>query len=293
MIINTKDCSDIRFESLDKGDWLRKISSIRNGYEKDVYKKNIQFIFDDSIEAENFKPIHLVTLACLIQFLDSKGHVVCVADNNDSTIAMLFEQLKFHEYWSGGKNHVDSSNRTIFNLWRIVETEKDLYAKNVEQYFKTTLFKGKDLSVISLSMVEAYYNVFDHAEAEGNAFSLIKYDETDEILHVAICDFGKGISKSVRDFNPEIEKDTDALLKSIEVDFTVGSQVHNRGKGLDNILSCSSEVRIFCNNALLLKKEGVDVKVYETDFLFGGTLVYFEIQLNLSEDEEIMDEFEL
>ncbi|WP_455628437.1 ATP-binding protein [Parabacteroides chinchillae] len=293
MEINVEDTTVISFKSLKKEDWLRSISFIRNTYQKSKYKKNIQFVFDDNLPAESFRPIHLVTLACLIHFLDLNGHMVCVGSNNESVTLMLFEQLRFQEYWSGGKNHVDATDSNIFNLWRIVETEKDLYARNVEQYFKNTFFKGKDLSVISLSMVEAYYNVFDHAVAGGNAFSLIKYEKAEEILHVAICDFGKGIAKSVRDFNVEIQKDTEALLKAIEIDFTVGSKAHNKGKGLDNILSCSSVVRIFSNNAWLLKMNGVGIKVYETDFHFGGTLIYFEIQLGQTEDEEILDVYEM
>ena len=39
--------------------------------------------------------------------------------------------------------------------------------------------------------------------------------------------------------------------------FTVGSKVRNRGKGLDNILSCADVVRIICNKARLLKKHEV------------------------------------
>ena len=142
-------------------------------------------------------------------------------------------------------------------------------------------------------MIEAYYNVFDHADANGNAFSLIKYDDDDERLHVAICDFGKGIAKSVRDFTPDITNDRDALLKSIETDFTVGSKSHNKGKGLDNILSCSSVVRIFCNNALLLKTDAGGVSTFDVNFHFGGTLIYLEIDLSLTEDEEILEEFDL
>lgn len=292
-MINLKDTTDIIFNSLRKEEWLKEISSIRNTYKDGVYKKNVRFVFDNTLKADSFQPIHLVTLACLIHFLDAKGHMVYVSSDNDSVVSVLFEQLRFPEYWSGGKNHVDATDSNVFNLWRIVEAEKDLYAKNVEQYFKNTFFRGKDLSVISLSMVEAYYNVFDHADADGNAFSLIKYEEAEEVLHVAICDFGKGIAKSVRDFNSEIQKDTDALLKSIEIDFTVGSKAHNKGKGLDNILSCSDVVRIVSNNALLLKISSDIVKAFKTDFHFSGTLIYFEIALSKMEDEEILEEFEL
>lgn len=282
----------IKFESLDKEQWLRTISDVRVNYKVDIYKKYIILGFNSNLNSDDFEPIHFVTLACLIQFFDLNNHQVAVASGNDSIRNMLFTDLCIQEYWGGGKNHVDSVSDNIFNLWRIIETEKDLYAKNVEKYFKNNFFKGKDLSVISLSMIEAYYNVFDHADANGNAFSLIKYDGKHEMLHVAVCDFGKGISRSVRDFTPSIISDKEALLKSIETDFTVGSKSHNKGKGLDNILSCSSVVRIFCNNALLLKNEA-GIKLYDTDFHFFGTLIYLKIDLSRTEDEEILEEFDL
>ncbi|UVS65863.1 hypothetical protein NXX37_02000 [Parabacteroides distasonis] len=109
-------------------------------------------------------------------------------------------------------------------------------------------------------------------------------------MRVAICDFGKGISKSVRNFDSTIISDSDALKKSIEVDFTVGSKVHNKGKGLDNILSCADAVRIICNTARLLKKH--EVKIDNIDFDFNGTLIYFELYLGNLEEEEILDEFD-
>lgn len=282
----------IKFKSLDKELWLRMISKVKAEYKADIYKKYILLEFNSELNSEDFEPIHFVTLACLIQFFYENKHQVAIVSGNDSIRNMLFSDLCIQEYWSGGKNHVDSVSDNIFNLWRIIETEKDLYAKNVERYFKNNFFKGKDLSVISLSMIEAYYNVFDHAEANGNAFSLIKYDKNSELLHVAVCDFGKGIAKSVRDFTPDITNDKDALLKSIEADFTVGSKSHNKGKGLDNILSCSSVVRIFCNNALLLKNDA-GIRIFDVDFHFFGTLIYLKIDLSLTEDEEILEEFDL
>lgn len=282
----------ICFSTLDKSKWLEKISSIRQEYNLITFRKLILLEFIDDLDADDLEPIHLVTLACLIQFFHQNEHKIYLSSANDSIRNMLFSELRFQEYWSGGKNHVDSTNLNFFNLWRVVEAEKDLYAKNVEKYFRNTFFKKKDLSAISLSMIEAYYNVFDHAEAQGNAFSLIKYDEEAEILNVAISDFGKGISKSVRDFNPDIKTDKEALLKSVEINFTVKSKAHNKGKGLDNILSCSSVVRIFSNNALLLKRDGI-IKIFDINFHFHGTLIYFEIPLSLSEDEEILEEFEL
>lgn len=283
----------LTFGSLKREEWLEQISFIRNNYDIEAYEERVRIVFDDTLQAENFQPIHFVTLACLIQFLYNKGHSLYVSTKNESVVSVLFKQLRFQEYWQGGQNHVDASDNNVLNLWRIVESEKDPYSREVERYFKNKFFRGKELSVISLSLAEVYYNVFDHAEAEGNAFSFIQYEESTELLHVGICDFGKGIAKTVRDFNPAIQSDADALMTAIEDGFTVGSKGHNRGKGLDNILSCSSVVRILSNNALLIKKEGIPIRAREASFHFGGTLIYLEIDLGQREDEEILEEFGL
>lgn len=289
MVNKALNPTKIFFDSLDKGIWFENISKIQQNYSFSKYGSDVAFEFSTDLLSDDFKPEHLVTLACLIQFFYDKGHSVWLSNNNGSVKEMLFTQLRFQEYWSGGKHHVEATSYNIFNLWRIIETEKDLYAKDVEKYFQNTFFKGKDLSIVSLSMIEAFYNVFDHAEADGNAFSLIKYDEESGMLNVAICDFGIGIAKSVRDFDYSISSDTDALLKSIEIDFTVKSKSHNRGKGLDNILSCSDVIRIISNEAFLIKNS--TIKTYKLNFNFGGTLIYFDLDLSKVEDEEILDEF--
>ena len=104
---------------------------------------------------ELFQPIHVVTIACLIEFLvNVEEHTIRIS--NESIEKLFFEDLKFREYWNYSKDHVDSESDNIFNLWRIVENQKDAYAIEVEQYFKKNFFRGKDLSIISLSIVEAF-----------------------------------------------------------------------------------------------------------------------------------------
>lgn len=150
----------IFFDTLDKERWFKIISSVRRDYNEKAFSKQILIKFAANLNSANLEPIHLVTLACLIQFFIDQQHKVYLSSQNDSIRNILLNELRFQEYWSGGKNHVDSTSQNYFNLWRIVEAEKDLYAKNVEEYFRNTFFKGKDLSAISLSMVEAYYIMY-------------------------------------------------------------------------------------------------------------------------------------
>lgn len=287
------DSVRVEFSSLAKEEWLRTISSERAIFKEARLGKELQLVFPEVLDVTEFEPFHCVTLACLIQFWVENGCRVSLTFLSEEVRQMLIHDLRFLDYWNeDGVNHVDSASSHVFNLWRIVKEEKDLYAKGVEQYFRKDLFRGKDLSAISISMAEVFHNVFDHAEAGGNAFSFVRYDEQRMVLHIAVCDFGKGIAKSVRDFSPEIRNDKEALSKAIEMDFTVGSEKHNRGKGLDNILSCSSVIRIFCNEALLLKR-GDNKKFFDVNFHFHGTLIYLEIDLSAAENEEILDNFEL
>ena len=281
--------ANIIFDSLEKGKWIRKISYLREL--KFSNEDIICFKFDKSLDEKDIQPMHLVTFACLIEHFSYVSSIQLSSDNLEIA-NLIIGKLRYHEYFQGKLNHVESTEEHIFNLWRIIESEKDLYAKQVESYFER-IMTNKDLSVISLNLMEAFYNIFDHANANGNAFSLIKFDTEKGILYASICDFGIGIARSVRNYCTAINDDREALQKAIQTNFTVRSKIHNSGKGLDNILSASTNVRIFCNNALLVKLNGLEPKILSTDFEFNGTLFYFEIDLNESEDVEIIDEFEL
>lgn len=282
---------NILFTTVDKSLWLGLIADSHHKYCCQGNNRCVYISFAKEISVDGLTPMHLVTLACLIQFLTDNEWKSYLAANNDAVDNYIYNELHFSEYWSGQKNHVATScSPHIFNLWRIVDQEKDLYAKEVEQYFKNNYFQNKDLSSISLSLTEAFYNVFDHASANNNAFSLIMYDEKKQVLYAAISDFGVGIANSVRKYLPSIDDDRTALLKAVENNFTVKSTGRNKGKGLDNILSCADVCRIFSGNGLLVDNNG-DRRCYDVDFFFPGTLLYFEVNLARMEEEEILDMF--
>lgn len=284
--------NNIVFATLDKTKWLELIVNSYQKYHAAGNNVSVYISFSDSISVKGLTPMHLVTLACLIQFLSDQGWKAFLSHNNQAVDDYIYNDLRFSEYWLGQKNHVDANQSThVFNLWRIKDQEKDLYAKNVEAYFKNTYFKNKDLSAINLSLTEPFYNVFDHASANDNAFSLIMYDEDKHVLHAAIADFGIGIVQSVRNYIPSISCDKEALLKAAENNFTVKSTDRNKGKGLDNILSCADIGRLCSGKALLVDIKG-ERKVYDINFYFPGTLIYFEVDLSQMEDEEVLDSFE-
>ena len=283
---------NILFSSLDKELWLAKISELHEHYSSSpVRPHEILFTFDQRISASEIEPVHLVTLACLIQYLMDKGNRVFMSGSNKALYEYIYTDLDFSAYWRGGKNHVNANtSNNIFNLWRIVDSEKDLYAKNVEQYFNKNFFENKDLSAINVCLVEAFYNVFDHAHANKNAFSLLRYDADKNKLLVAIADFGIGIVNSVRNFNKGITDDIQAIEWALQDHSTVKSTTHNKGLGMGNILSIASSARIFSGNALIRRFADLQ-ESFSINFKFPGTLIYLDIDLDSFEDTEILDSF--
>lgn len=288
--------ASVLFSNTERVYWLKTITDIHNKFAGDIGYLSIQnvlFVFDEQIFPKDTKPFHLVTLACLIHYLKDLGLDVFLSMNNNDVFHFIYDDLGFSEYWSRGKNYVEApSHNSIFNLWRITEDGKDLYAKRVEEYLRRTYFANKDLSAVSVGLVEAYYNVFDHAQAKGNAFSLIQYEEETSILHVAISDFGIGIAQSVSEYDKEITNDKDAILKALEDNFTVKSTERNKGMGLSNIIAPAKEARIFSHNGLVYKHNSI-IEGFDCEMSFPGTLIYYEIDLSQMEDEEIMNEFDL
>lgn len=134
--------------------------------------------------------------------------------------------------------------------------------------------------------------MFDHAQANGNAFSAIYYNQKNGKMNVAICDFGISIPSSVRAFLENETNDKEALEIAIKKNFTVQSQQNNRGLGLDNILTNSDNVRLFSKGACLVKIDGKQ-HFSQTDFNFTGTLIDFDIDTqNLEEEEDILTDFD-
>jgi len=175
----------------------------------------------------------------------------------------------------------------VLNLWHITDNEKELYGQYVKEYLQNHFWKKKDLTSVQSSITEACYNTLDHSNAEGNAFSFIKYDRDSHLLGNAVCDFGIGIAESVKSVYPELS-DEDALLKAIEVKFTIKSKSYNSGMGLDIIKSSVTDDKnmvIISNRAFLIADNQKEIS-RPLEFSFPGTLLSYDINLSKYDDDE-------
>lgn len=287
--------TEIKFKDRDRAEWLRTIisfgCSLPGSDEDDI----VRLKFDNQLSPDTIDSAHFVVLACFIESLDRKGYMISL-DRTSPLGEYLWDTLKFRDYWAGHQNYVAAKENSIFNLWRVVDEEKEVHSQCIHDYLKQRrFFQRKDLSAVKSSLDEVYYNIFDHAEAEGNAFSLIKFDRHTQKLYVAVCDFGKGVAKKIRDKFPEIADDAAAIRKAMEYKFTIGSQQHNMGMGLDNILMTCREndtLQIISNNGFINAKRD-HIQAGLNTFSLDGTLIFYELSLSHFEDMEIIDNFDL
>lgn len=245
-------------------------------------------------EAGKLDAAHLASLACLIEYFHKKRCIIATMANTHMR-DFIYDKLNWRAYWAGHQDYAEAKDLTILNLWRITDEGKEIHSQQVYDFLKRGPFKQKDLSAVSNSLLEAYYNVFDHAEANGIAFSFIRYIEDQQKLSVAICDFGKGIATSVREKCPNINDDSRAIETAMMDRFTIQSKEHNRGFGLGNIRSACTEedaLRIISNRGFLIATRD-EINIRENNFNFPGTLIFYDLTLSHFEDEEIIANFEL
>lgn len=143
-------------------------------------------------------------------------------------------------------------------------------------------------------------NIFDHSGSKIPGYSFSQYNSSRNSIITGVCDFGNGIPVTINSFlrsHGESDMSNDkALLKAFEIRFSTQSKPHNRGFGLDNVLSAileqHSRALIISNNVLLNIWENGEKEITELKQNFPGTL--FVIWINTKnlpiKENEIGDE---
>lgn len=277
----------ICFNSLDRIQWLK---TIIEGRTLATLAGNETIYVELKIQENDLRPEHITSLACLFEELINNGKHIYVKADNEVT-QFLKEILHFGDYWNKGETFVNSSNASILNLWKVNDAEVDFHSKRIGEYFRRKEFEHKDLTALSGSILEVYYNVVDHSNSKGNAFSFISYDEIAKKVNVSVCDFGRGIADSVKSVLRWLT-DAEAIKKAMEPRFTIRSESHNGGYGLDTIKSSCTEkdtLWIISNGAALVSMEDNE-KTIDIEPKFNGTLVFYSISLEHLPELEIEDE---
>ena len=280
---------DIEFSTAARGEWIQRIVESRELIEQGCSELHI--LLRNAITLSNFEPMHFVTLSCLIDIAKVRGALIWLTIEDEGLRTFVINDVRFTSYWRDRQiPYYREPEQKSYNLWRIKDTTYYNYTLALNTFFQNVYFKGKDLSGLNNCIAELFQNVFDHAEADGTAFSYIEYREDEGVICIAVCDFGKGIPATLRE---QYQEEKVALEKSLQSGVTAGSKKHNKGYGMQNIMSTmtpSDEMRIISNHAMLYRHDNQNA-TYDLDYNFKGTLLYVTIHIDSFVDEEIIDTF--
>jgi len=248
---------------------------------------------------------HFVLLACLIESFYLNGCDIKYVGGQGSLNNHL-ENIKFKEYWKEGFDRGKftlSRNNTTLCLWKITDTMKYSYSIYAREYYERFIKRyttNKDLVPLSSNMDEVFNNIFDHSQSPVTGYVITQYYPKNNKISFAVCDFGIGIAKSIKNSGINVDgkfdstEDWKAILKSLERGFSVKSTPRNRGFGLNNILELTEDsngfLRIISNKGIVYKHANDLYRNGELGCNFNGTLIKVEVDLDTFEEKDESEE---
>lgn len=272
-------------------EWLRFLNENRN---PSKYIRDKTYVFDFT-KTTFLKPYHLASIACLIEEYKNAGAKIVITSKKRTEVGTFLKYTKFESFWKARFDRNHCFKAALLNTLPILKYENeriDAFATLAQNFYAAHTIPGKDLSPLRLTVVEALNNISDHSGSKVSGFISTQYYKTKSELLVAICDFGKGIPYKVNSFlkteNKSKLKDIEALKKALESGFSTHSTPHNRGVGLDTILSnvnaTKGEIEIVSNKAYYSQKiENAKINSTETELGFSFRGTYLIIKLNMKE----------
>lgn len=274
------------------GIWLANITDFCARIEKGLENANITVVLPDNLNPSTLKPVHLVTLACLITSLSQTKYKNGKIQGSEDIINYLRDKVHLPEYFDTNVFHVKGDNNYDLNLWKVSSENSPIYSQKVAEYLRNRYFKNKDLSGLKVVLDELYANISDHSKSNGIAYSYIKYDEKEEKINIAFCDFGVGIRGSLESNNIKIDRNV--IEYATRKGVSAKSNSHNKGFGLDtvvtSIFNTGNPIKIVSGNELFLSYgDYQNFRTWILEFYFPGTLIYFDLPINTFEDLEYVE----
>lgn len=285
----------LELTSADKEEWIRKVSSVEEDIKAHKFKPGdrLPILMSHDIGIDSLAPCHFVLLGCLLELAYRSGLYPLISASNDM-ISFMRDDLKLHHYFDAHHApNVEPVSGYHSNLWKISSNYAFMYSHKLQEYLQKTYFMGKDLSPLKIVLDELYSNISDHSQSDDIAFSYVKYDEAKREILVAFCDFGVGIPGSLR--NSGIADRYEWIKYAIEKGVTAKSTLHNRGFGLDTVVSNIPDggvLRIISDKEFFHCSPNKRYRTYFLNYSFGGTLIYFEIPIDSFDESDYLCNFQ-
>lgn len=279
---------------LDKTSRIWWIQQINQFHQNIVASRNDNVFIEinKSIRPSDLTPLHIVSLACFIDCIYTQAPIWINA--SPKLTDFLMNDLHLQKYFKD-VSHIEAESKTILNLWKIVPEEAFLYRDKLSKYLKQEYFKGLDISMLGTTLDELYANVADHSKSNGVAYSYIEYNELEQTISVAFCDFGIGIPNSLKNANLHPFLNNNYIEYATKKGVTAKSNEHNAGFGLDTLKDCmqgsDNNLIIISNNEMYIYSSSQNVIIERTtdlNFNFQGTLISYTINISQFESEEII-----
>lgn len=272
------------FDNPSRGYWIRSINSL---LKIKIAAKVITVKLGSDICLANFESIHIVLLSCYFQYLKNTNHLIRLEVLDEKLNDYLYGCLGIDKYFRDNTEigHIESESSLYdyHNLWRVEEAHCYFYAKSLTDFLQKNWLNNIDFSAVNNAFLEVYQNIYDHSQSTI-AFSDMTFDRDKNIIQFAACDLGLGIPTVLRSHDKKYKNDKEALIDSLEVGVTSKSQTHNKGFGLDNLVSILGRegvLRIASNKAFIFSKyKKEQLRMYDLDFSFNGTLIYMDIDVD-------------
>ena len=256
------------------------------------------------LDFRNFRfiePVGMVVLSNLIDYVRRRGTAVVFRYHRvpSEGICYLDDSGFFEEYDSGRLFRQSSLRTTTMPLQRIdgPRSTEYLYMQLIPWVARTIDESPRSLEALRTSLEEIFHNFRDHSGVDaGCAFA--QHFPYDRKIQIAVADFGEGIPNVVRKKVPEAD-DRQAMLLACEEGFTTGTNGHNRGAGLPNLIRYISRrlegTVLLAAGTATLAASGSSIRAKMSRGFFPGTMVRVIIPtgpLLRSRDDVEPEEFE-
>lgn len=249
---------------------------------------------------EFVEPAGMVCLSNLIDFLRKKGSVVDLVNYNHTQKASVYlDDAGFFKTYLGKSIRSCGFRETMYSMNRIeceynprMKIDNDILPWLARQFG----MKVEAVSALGTCIGEVFNNVLDHSGERIICFFAQHFPNKREIK-IAVSDFGVGIPANIKKNFGGNFSDAEAIVKATERERTTRSEPHNRGMGLDNIITNivglnKGKVEIFSYNGYVNCTWNGDRIVKNKEELSKGFCPGTLIDITIRRDTFVPDEIE-
>lgn len=284
-----------------------KLSS-RNDFSKVFQLFNFAIEADEEIiyDLRNFsffEPVDILLFTMSVIFFHNKNVTQKYHPPSKKLAYAYLEDIGLFEFCK--TNYQEPSiievipSRTAMPLRRITTSTMNNYILHAQSYFSSHC-TGKDLTFVNITISELINNVSDHSQSQIDAYVFCQLYPRLNTIKVVVGDLGIGIPVAVNNFliseNRPTLSDRAAITWAVDKNTSTKSQLHNKGKGLDNLVgfiqSNRSIIHIYSNSGLFIATKDRSYTFDNAIRNFKGTIVQMDINIdNLPANDNIIADF--